>query len=459
MWSPMEKCWVPNCLNSRDQGYSKNFFPLPKSERYKEIWLALAGKKSSGLEELIYYCQDHFDPLSLQTYSEKFIILDANATPFFNMPQRVCRTCMSVIVDGDIFCVLSANVPCTIPSEIKSELFTCRPEPLLQVLNFCIPELKLSLDPLPLTCYKCYYNIWLFYTFKVTCNSVEKNYLGHSGPSPYGKLMICRACPVTAGTSFFDLKEDSLLAKLLRKMFIQVQPTELVPLKVCLKCWNTLYQLEKFYMHCLEVETRMKRDTFHLQYDMSGPIPTPSSSTATQTFKSPPNAVKVHRRSLHPYRPHEPSTSTSISVNTPSTSMMRFDGRNQNKHGFGDNTGEALPNTMILPTTQLNVPLNSSKVEKSTDNKSLNTAQNVDSVKIKKETEVISISDDDAELRCTEFIDPWVKRTLNDTEKIALAELMLKYGLPFKTSTSPKIHFKAWVQIVREFIQLGHERP
>ncbi|KAJ8956351.1 hypothetical protein NQ318_015089 [Aromia moschata] len=466
MWSPMEKCWVPNCSNSKDRWYTKNFFPLPSSPRYREIWLALAGKRSAGLEEAIYFCQDHFDPNDVETYMDKFMYLKATATPYFNMPERICRTCMSKIIDGDTFCVLSSKVPCTTPLDIKSELLTCRPEPLQQVLSFCIPELNIPQDPLPLACYKCYHTVWLFYIFKLTCNAVEKNMLGKMTAASYGHVVVCRSCNTNSGTTFFHLKEETPLGKILKKMFLNSHPAGVVPLKVCLKCWNTLNRLQKFHDQCLLVEQKLQlypapNQPRHLPAPNESPIsniyipPCPSGDNANYQPRQ--GNLRDIRRAVPPYQstsralppPYQILDHAGPPACSTSASVIRFSGKLEE----GTSLVESHPT--LKDQLGANCQGTSSTLESAVGPSSPQSSSTSSSAS---EHQKMEVNEDGNKIDAKTIVQP-PKHRLSLDEKLVLAELMLKHGAALKTEASSKAQFEAWVTIVREFLELGHERP
>lgn len=52
------KCWVPNCEKSTNN--KKEMFNLPDNPKFREIWLALAGKAITSPREEIIFCSEHF---------------------------------------------------------------------------------------------------------------------------------------------------------------------------------------------------------------------------------------------------------------------------------------------------------------------------------------------------------------------------------------------------------------
>lgn len=51
-------CWVPNCIKPSKR--ECKLFALPDNPKFKEMWLALAGKAITSQDEQICFCSEHF---------------------------------------------------------------------------------------------------------------------------------------------------------------------------------------------------------------------------------------------------------------------------------------------------------------------------------------------------------------------------------------------------------------
>ncbi|XP_018578273.1 uncharacterized protein LOC108916489 isoform X2 [Anoplophora glabripennis] len=264
------KCWVPHCNASKDLEPNRSFFPLPRDHKFKETWLALTGKKLIS-EEQVYFCNIHFRRSALEIVMGKVIGLKSRALPYYGMPQMICRTCMTTIASSALFCVVSGTIPSPVPPEYEINVIQCRPEPLYQILTFCIPNLSLEQNPPSLICIKCYQSVWQYFVFKLTCNSLQNRVRGNLSLEEYGKLVLCRGCPTTSGTRFFILQETEPMGQVFKNMFLTSYPTHIVPLKLCLKCWNLLFKLTQFNQQCLALDQIIQRCTEINQVQLSLP--------------------------------------------------------------------------------------------------------------------------------------------------------------------------------------------
>ncbi|KAG5891112.1 hypothetical protein JTB14_028498 [Gonioctena quinquepunctata] len=251
-----KKCWVPTCANIAGRDNKKYSF-LPGNSQMRELWIAVSGKTTESIPaEDILFCEEHFP-------EEDILKCKTSLVPCKNMPDRMCRTCMCIIPAENSFHVISSKFTSEMPPSIKDTLFfwiTSKPEPLQQIFSFCIPELKIPRDPIQIICNDCFHNIWLFFVFKITCIEVEKDLKGDMSWANYGKKVLCRSCIQTSGTNFIPLTAQSNMGNLLQKMFVNdCPPPEIVPLQVCLICFNVLEKLDHFYKNCLEVEEKMSR--------------------------------------------------------------------------------------------------------------------------------------------------------------------------------------------------------
>ncbi|CAH1118691.1 unnamed protein product [Phaedon cochleariae] len=281
--STKRRCWVPTCLNP-DLDPKKKFFTLPENAQAREVWLALSGKPIESISTEIFFCQDHFSTQDIirmdenKQYQNRHKILPSNY-----MPDRMCGTCMSLIPPEQSFHIVSSKFPSEMPpvvKEILNFMVPSEPEPLHQIFTFCMKDLKLPRDPPPVACNECYINAWVYFVFKMTCIEVEKDLKADMSWENYGKKVLCRSCPQTMGTNFISLLSSPNMANLLRNMFIgDCPPPEIVPLQVCITCYNVLERIEIFSKNCLEADEKMKRHiALKKKFDRSDSN-IPSSST------------------------------------------------------------------------------------------------------------------------------------------------------------------------------------
>ncbi|CAG9834007.1 unnamed protein product [Diabrotica balteata] len=258
-------CWVPTCAN---QNYSnKKFYPLPPiKSNLREIWLALATKSTKGVNtqtQQIFFCEDHFE-ISSDAMIINSIVYTPNIKlmiPNKNMPDRICRTCNTFIDHKEPFFVVSSSIASDIPSSMVEELnniITVNPEPLNHLFTFCFKEFVIPSDPIPIICEKCNYRIWLFFAYKKRAIEVEDFLCKDMTPEKYGAMVLCRACPDSC-SNFFPLRKDSELGIVLQKMFVSNYSPDVVPLRVCLNCYNLLQKISEFYKNCINTEEIIKR--------------------------------------------------------------------------------------------------------------------------------------------------------------------------------------------------------
>ncbi|XP_028134302.1 uncharacterized protein LOC114329412 [Diabrotica virgifera virgifera] len=261
---PQTICWVPTCAN---QNYSiKKFYPLPPiKSKMREIWLALATKSTKGVPtEKLFFCEDHFEATSDggMTINDTVFTQNSKALiPNKNMPDRICRTCNTFIEHKEPFFIMSSTINSDIPSTMAEELdniITVNPEPLNHLFAFCFKEFVIPTDPIPVICEKCNYRIWLFFAYKKRAIEVEDFLSKDMTPEKYGAMVLCRACPDSC-SNFIPLRKDSELGIVLQKMFVNNYSPDVVPLKVCLNCYNLLQKISEFYNNCINTEEIIKR--------------------------------------------------------------------------------------------------------------------------------------------------------------------------------------------------------
>ncbi|XP_072392735.1 uncharacterized protein [Diabrotica undecimpunctata] len=181
--------------------------------------------------------------------------------PNKNMPDRICRTCNTFIDHKEPFFVVSSIIASDIPSSMVEELnniITVNPEPLNHLFTFCFKEFVIPSDPIPIICEKCNYRIWLFFAYKKRAIEVEDFLCKDMTPEKYGAMVLCRACPDSC-SNFFPLRKDSELGIVLQTMFVNNYSPDVVPLRVCLNCYNLLQKISEFYKNCINTEEIIKR--------------------------------------------------------------------------------------------------------------------------------------------------------------------------------------------------------
>nr|XP_023029403.1 uncharacterized protein LOC111517468 isoform X1 [Leptinotarsa decemlineata] len=279
------KCWVPTCRDSAAQGYTNKYYALPANLQTREFWIAVSGKSTGSFPpEDIVFCEKHFHPQDVVNIDNNCYINKKVLFPNRNMPDRMCRICMSIIPSDQSFHIISSRFPIEMPSSIKDNLsfyISSQPETLYHIFTLCMPGLKIPREPCPLLCDDCFHKIWLFFIFKITCMEVERDLKGDMSWENYGKKVLCRSCIQTSGTNFMTLSPQSSMGSLLKKMFESDCPSsEIVPLRVCLVCYNVLEKLDQFNKNCYEVEEKMRRHmALKLKY-------TQAPSTSTHNFYS-----------------------------------------------------------------------------------------------------------------------------------------------------------------------------
>ncbi|VEN47084.1 unnamed protein product [Callosobruchus maculatus] len=173
------------------------------------------------------------------------------------MPQKRCRTCLAPIQNKK-YCVLSPNINSKMPASIEHLFGSTYSRPLIEVLQFCVPEMTIEMNPVPVCCYNCYNSMWIYYFFKQRCIYQEKT-LMEVYRGRYGNVVGCRACPSNDHKNVVLLNGNYELEILLTSMFGNDGPSTSIPLQLCPRCIPILKDIQEFTTICLRTQDIFKQ--------------------------------------------------------------------------------------------------------------------------------------------------------------------------------------------------------